>query len=252
MKTHRHSRAAFSLIELLISLVIISILTSMVILIASQRAEEARQETAVADLRLIAAAQQQASIDIGYFLRLYVLDDVVGGTDGFTFPAATGDFDYLRDEEFNTRNPDGNLFGIRPDFGSLPSGQVSAQPGDLVDITALVRNESIIGIGLPYISYPRQWRDPADSTRNYNVPSDPWGMPYVILTRQGFFNDVDILFDPDVGLIDTLVIIDGDSYNPLVVDRMTLLSFGPNVLPGNGAGTTFGEDGTDDLFLQLN
>jgi len=252
MNPHRHPRAAFSIIELLISLVIISILTSMVILIASQRAEEARHETARADLRLIAEAQQQAAIDLGYFLRLYVLDDLVGDTDGFTFPPATGDFDYLRDEEFNTRNPEGDIYGIRPDFGSLPSGQVSASPGDLVDITALARNESIIGIGLPYISYPRQWRDPADSTRNYNVPSDPWGMPYVVLTRQGFINDVDILFDPDVGLIDTLVILGTDTYDPLVFDRMTLLSFGPNVLPGNGPGTTFGEAGTDDIFLQLN
>ncbi len=255
-------RAAFSIIELLISLIIISILVAMVILIASQRASEARLRTAQADLRLIAEAQQQASIDIGYFLRLYVLDDVTGG-DGIppTIPATPNDnVDGLQDEQNNTRNPDGDVYGIVPDFGSIPTNtSTTGQSGRLVDITALLRNETLIGVGLPYITYQREYVDLTNG-ESYGVPRDPWGQPYVIITREGFINDVDTLFSGNASSFSPAQLTSVDmaggptGLDALIFDRLTILSFGPNALPGDGSGVgipgRFGQD--DDLQVQLN
>lgn len=260
MRTRPH--AGFSIIELLIALIIIAILVAMVILIASQRAAEARLRTAQADLRLLAEAEQQAVIDIGYFLRLYVLDDVVGG-DGIgptAVPNPLDVIDGLQDERFNTRNPDGPVYGIVPDFGSIPVNvSTTGRPGALFDITSLVRNETLLGIGLPYITYPRQYEDPATGNQ-YNVPRDPWGNPYVILTREGFVNDVDTLFagtptGASPALIDAVSMVGGPSgLDGTIFDRLTLVSFGPNALPGDGSGVA--PDGNfgagDDLVYQLN
>lgn len=242
---------AFSIIELLIALVIISILVAMVILIASNRAAEARLRTAQADLRLIAEAEQAAVIDVNYFLRLYVLDDVVGGDN--IQPGALNDLiDGLQDETLNTRNPDGEIYGIMPDFGSLPISSSTTAAGSLRNITALLRNETIVGIGLPYISYPRQYEDPSTG-ENFNVPRDPWGNPYMIFTRQGFINDVDTLFAPNQGLISGTVTMTGaGSFDPLVFDRLTIVSFGPDALPGDAGLGDVGDSNSDDLIIQLN
>jgi prepilin-type N-terminal cleavage/methylation domain-containing protein len=255
-------RAGFSIIELLIALVIISILVAMVILVASQRAAEARLRAAQADLRMIAEAEQQASIDIGYFMRLYVLDDVLGG-DGISpaIPNNTADvIDGLQDESGNTRNLDGATYGIVPDFGSIPTNTSSTgQQGALRDITALTRNETLIGIGLPYITYQRIYINPTTG-QSYGVPRDPWGNPYVIITRQGFINDIDTLFSgssagTSPAQLTTVNMTGGPSgLNGLIFDRFTAVSFGPNALPGDGSGVApngdFGAD--DDLRVQLN
>ncbi|MBN1475898.1 prepilin-type N-terminal cleavage/methylation domain-containing protein [Candidatus Sumerlaeota bacterium] len=261
-------RAAFSIIELLISLIIISILVAMVILIASQRAAEARLRTAQADMRLIAEAEQQAVTDSGYFLRLYVLDDITGLPPAGDLPPTPGDgtgdeFDTLGEEELNTRNPDGGLYAIVPDLGSLRQSS-STDVGDLVDRTSLMANETALGLGLPYITYQREYSD-LSTGDVFNVPRDPWGQPYMIMTRLGFVNDVDSLFQgsPATGatssaLIDPVTVIDAGSgapvgtYDATIFDRFTLVSFGPDALPGDGGTGDIGDEDSDDLTLQLN
>jgi prepilin-type N-terminal cleavage/methylation domain-containing protein len=255
MRLSPRPAAGFSIIELLIALIIISILVAMVILVASQRAGEARLRAAEADLRLIGEAEKSAVTDIGFFLRLYVLDDVVGGDDLFPqLPPDPNDFvDGLQDERGNTRNPEGDIYGIQPDFGSLAVSTGTSPPGDLVDIQARVRNETNVGIGLPYINFPREYIDAFGN--NYNVPRDPWGNPYVILTRQGFINDIgSSLFTPVQGQIPrtgTLTVVGfSGSFALDRFDRFTLLSFGPDASPGDGGVGNLGEG--DDLIFQLN
>jgi prepilin-type N-terminal cleavage/methylation domain-containing protein len=258
MRLTRH-RSAFSIIELLISLIIISILSAMVILIASQRAAEARLRAAQADMRMIAEAEQQAAIDSGYFLRLYVLDDLTGPGDGISPGAANDILDAIEDEDGNTRNIDGDVYAIVPELGSL-FRQGSANPGDLLDRSNLftVENETRLGIGLPYISYPREFTDEATGI-NYNVPSDPWGMPYLLFTRQGAIIDVDTVFSgtpagSSPALVDPLTVQGAPSnpYDATIFDRMTIVSFGPDGLPGDGGFTDIGDENSDDLRLQIN
>jgi hypothetical protein len=138
--------------------------------------------------------------------------------------------------------------------------QSSAPPGRLVDRSTLFQNETAIGIGLPYITYQHQYEDPVTGD-SYNVPRDPWGNPYMIVTREGFIIDVATLFtgtpvSTSAAQVDPVDYIN-DPLGPLdatVFDRFTLLSFGPDGLPGDGTGA--GIDGQlgggDDLRLQLN
>ena len=116
MRPSPRPAAGFSIIELLVALIIISILVAMVILVASQRAGEARLRAAEADMRLIGEAEKSAVTDIGFFLRLYVLNDVIGGDDLFPqLPPDPNDLiDGLQDERGNTRNPEGDIYGIQP------------------------------------------------------------------------------------------------------------------------------------------
>jgi prepilin-type N-terminal cleavage/methylation domain-containing protein len=265
MRRPTRPAAGYSIIELLIALIIISILVSMVILVASQRTAEARLRAAESDMRIIAEAEQSAVKDFGYFLRFYVLDDITGDLpSGSTDPTPTFGpkdpndiFDLLIQEQLNDRNPDGEQYGIEPDFGSLPSSTTSTQAGGLRPANTLVNSvvrESTLGVLLPYISFRREYTD--DAGNYFNVPMDPWGNPYVIMTRQGFINDIgSTLFTPDQGLIPagTAVNVAGTgAFATDRFDRFTIISFGPDAVPGDGgiAGTNIGEG--DDLTLKLN
>ena len=48
------------------------------------------------------------------------------------------------------------------------------------------------------------------------------------------------------------VVIPSNPYDASIFDRMTILSFGPDGLPGDGGFTDIGDENSDDLRLQIN
>ncbi len=233
---HRTSRG-FTIVELLIAVVIIGVLTAIILPIYVSRAEEARLTAARADLESIATAQQQAAIDTGYFYRLFVLDDVTGG-DAVAPDVLTDRIDGIADEI------------LRGDALNMPQIFVDTKLGNVVTPGAPVFNRLLLGDEMltwkgPYINITRKV-GPKIVIPNtpISTPVDPWGSQYLFFTRLG------VMQEP-AGLIQAnwADSVSGGNYIANVFDRPTVLSLGPNKLPGDGISSAFGTD--DDIIRQF-
>ncbi|MGI8906587.1 MAG: prepilin-type N-terminal cleavage/methylation domain-containing protein [Candidatus Sumerlaeaceae bacterium] len=253
-KLIRSRRHGFTLLELLIAVIIIGILVAIIVPVLSSRANEARHTAALKDLESIASAEEHVAIDTGYFVRLYVLDDTRGG-DGIpnnTYTGTTQDrIDGIRDEGIhaNAANPLQIFFD---------TGNYTNSDGTLLGSNVYVRavqNETTFGWNGPYLNVTKKVGGPAPAgvtppwsvynpeIASYGIPLDPWGQPYQFFNRQGRFEENPNSTSPEGQF-------DNEANVSLVFDRPTVLSTGPNGLPGDG--TTNAPYGTgDDLYKQF-
>lgn len=240
----RSINKGFSAVELLIAVIIIGILAVIIVPRWAQRTEMARQKAALADLENLQAAMEAAAIDTGYAYRLYVLDDTRGG-DGIGFGNPNDKIDGINDEQYNLvqQNPDGRQIFIDLQYGYFRPNYV-----EIYDL--MVKSETAFNWNGPYINWNR---DRVDSNGNAaplyrpnnadDIPDDPWGNNYLLFTREG------LVKEPE-GIIVKSVTFGGISYDCDIFDRLTLLSLGPNGLPGDGTpGARFGTG--DDLMRQF-
>jgi len=276
----RARRRGFSIIELLVALIIIGILVTAITPRLANRTEEARLTRARQDLENIQNAQERVAVDIGYLVRLGLLDDVsgFGVTDGFPpqTPAAFNagnTIDSLFDEGLA-----GSYFGntdqffIRLSDGQLESAAVG---GSLLDRIATTNSETPFGQvrwAGPYLTYQVDKNHPAatpDSARTY-IGDDPWGNDYLFfLPNKGSAAPGGLLLEPTGTVVTTSSL--ADIYNAIqpgsgaglsttqydcnIFDRFTVLSLGLNGVPGNGGPATgptpdgFGKG--DDVFRQF-
>ncbi len=237
---HQIRQGGFTIIELIISVIIIGILVAIIIPVYVTRADEARLSACQQDLEAIQTAQQHAGIDTGYFYRLYVLDDVVGG-DNVPASNLTNDrVDGLRDEALRTDVLNPKLLFIETKSGVVLAGGIGIYD-------RMVQNETAFNWNGPYVNYARKTglKNPVPNVPA-GIPLDPWGNPYLFFTKEG-------LVDDRIGaIVTTYVGLDGNNYSTLRFDRPTILSLGPNGVPGNGSGSSephFGQG--DDLFRQF-
>ncbi len=238
--THRASDGGFTIIELIISVIIIGILVAIIIPVYVTRADEARLSACLQDLEALQTAQQHAAIDTGYFYRLYVLDDVSGG-DGIPASNLTGDrVDGIRDEALRTDVSNQKFLFIDTKNGTFV-------PGGAGIFDRMAQNETSFNWNGPYVNVAHKSgaKHPI-AGQPAGLPLDPWGQPYLFFTKEGLVNDRD-------GVISTTFVAqDGNSYPTQRFDRPTILSLGPNGVPGNGAGSSepfFGQG--DDLYRQF-
>ncbi len=236
----RQRADGFTIIELLISVIIIGILVAVIIPVYITRADEARLSACQQDLDALQTAQQHAAIDTGYFYRLYVLDDVRGG-DGVPASNLTADrIDGIADEQLRT-----DVLNPKLLFIDTQSGLVLAAGSAIFD--RMAANETAFNWNGPYINVPRKvgLKNPVAGVPA-GIPLDPWGNPYLFFTKEG------LVRDREGDISTTYIGLDGNSYATTRFDRPTILSLGPNGLPGNGAGSTephFGQG--DDLYRQF-
>jgi prepilin-type N-terminal cleavage/methylation domain-containing protein len=230
-------RHGFSIVELLIALIIISILSLIAVPTVANRAREARIRRAESELMKFQDAQQRAAIDTGYYYRLYVLDDVKGGDD----IGQPSRIDGINDERLNTLPSNPTQIFISTETGYLLNSSQAA-----VIWNVLTRNETLFDRQLnwqgPYLS----WQDVNASI--WGGPLDPWGNPYLLFTQLGYIPEPE-----GVMIISTSPrSIRGDpggNFTPSRFDRMTIVSIGPNGLIGDG--TQNAEPGSgDDLKIQ--
>lgn len=239
-QAYHRTQAGFTIIELIISVIIIGILVAVIIPIYVTRADEARLNAALQDLEALQTAQQHAAIDTGYFYRLYVLDDV-GGGDAIPASNLTADrVDGIRDEQLRTDVTNPKSLFIDTKAGTFLLGGAAIYD-------RMVANETAFNWNGPYVNVARKvgLKNPV-AGQPAGTPLDPWGNPYLFFTKEGLVNDRD-------GVISTTYVgLDGNTYNAVRFDRPTILSLGPNGVPGNGAGSTepnFGQG--DDLYRQF-
>jgi len=238
-------KRAFSVVELLVAVIIIMILASIAIPVLTNRSSQARLAKAESDLEHIQNAEERIAIDSGYFFRLYVLDDVIGG-DG-TGTGQSGDrIDGIRDEHLNALYSRDKQIFIAPDTQRMLDA-TQAQ----ITYDRLVSSETAFGFNGPYLS----WQDDPD---NNDIGNDPWGNDYLLFTQYGLVNEPlgDLTFDESSEGKGATIGWPPDAPSKQVrVDkfgRPTILSMGPDGLPGDWENQTTPEFGTgDDMFRQF-
>lgn len=237
--TPRHGRrartAGFTIIELLIAVIIIGILVAIIVPVLANRANEARLAATRTDLDALQTAQQHAAIDTGYFYRLYVLDDVRDG-DGVAPHLANDIVDGVQDEQFR-----GDVSNPTSLFIDTNSGQMLDAATAANKYRTMVDNETNFNWNGPYINVAKKSKTGIDAPPA-GMPVDPYGQPYMLFTKEG-------LVQEPQGVITT----QWNGYNAKVFDRPTVLSLGPDGVPGSGpaggADAVFGRG--DDLFRQF-
>jgi len=240
------ARRGFTLLELLIAVIILGILVSIVTVVYTNRAADARLAACREDLQSIASGQEHAAIDTGYFYRLYVLNDVKGEEGPPAY--GTGDIndkvDAIGDESIHTNS------------GQKPLIFIDTDSGEIINNAQLITRVKDPNFGWrgPYVNYTRKiintqdplnpsWSPNANMT--FDLPLDPWGNPYVFFTRAGFIQE------PDGLLITTTFTWPGvaKTFDAKNFDRPTLVSMGPDSLPGDNGNTEFGSG--DDIIRQF-
>jgi prepilin-type N-terminal cleavage/methylation domain-containing protein len=244
-------RHGFTIVELLIALIIIGVLSAILVPTLLHRAEDSRHTAAIADMAVIADAEDRVATDTGYYVRLFALDDLPRGDGvGMTRPTNVLDrMDGLPDEGthavFNLAfNTNVNSIFIRIASESPAPGGPSVVPAG--SATAIFSGTLGVDVGTlapdpyfapnwsgPYYAIKRQSADPDDAVdvasgalriHLRDIPCDPWGNNYVLFFRNGYVREPD-------GIVWPTMVNANDCLG--MFDRPTIVSFGPDGKPGN-------------------
>lgn len=261
----RASQKGFSIIELLVAIIIIGILVAILIPIVSNRSEQARIARVNVDLENISEAMQRVAIDTGYYVRLFALNDLLFGNADAT---GAGGIGFNRD--LNPPNYSDGLTnylpGVSHPFYQFPTNNslfIDPRTGDFASRSRANIILNLIGAESRY-EVTGRWGGPYLAFRHDNslynnllaptgVPTDPWGNDYLFFTGRG------LILEPNGILVESAQALgsggfgQGGQYDATVFDRPTVLSLGPNGLPGDGpagsAEAIFGRG--DDFFRQF-
>jgi general secretion pathway protein G len=234
----RDRRGGFTIMEVLIAVMIIGILATILIPVLTSRAKDARVAACESEIQTLVEAEKSAAISVGYLLRLYVLNDLPGRGKGIS-SYAPGGVDSVADEQWNV----------------APNATVSHPTYMFIDLTtnlplstavaeaqyAKILRESMYGWKGPFCTFKRDEKNVEESepewgtvgpvpTHILGIPNDPWGNDYLLFVRGG------IILEP-MGVFTEAVVSNGVSYPANVFDRPTILSLGPDGMPGDGTKT---------------
>lgn len=242
------ARGGFSIIELLVAIIIIGILVTVLLPVIANRTEQARVARVQSDLENLSESMERVAIDTGYYVRLFVLDDVLRG-DGTPFNRgfagdpinrADGITDYLLPQVWY-QLPGANSLFIDPATGNFATGVLRSNL-----VNRLLRNETVFDGTVqwngPYINWQRDSSLYNGELGKTGVPDDPWGNDYIFFTRQGMLLEPNGLFISAAGERVGGGFEQGGQFDTLVFDRPTIVSLGPNGRPGDGSGA--GREGT--------
>ncbi len=235
----RRSVRGFSILELLIAIIILGILVSILIPVIANRSEDARLSRAATDVENLSNAEERLAVDTGYLARLWALNDTVGG-DGIPFsrPQDPNDIiDGVRDHGLaGEYYQQGQYMFIEPVAGTLVAGTTGNQL-----YLQITQNETAFGWRGPYINW--QLDDNlvvGGEVGPDGIPDDPWGNNYLLFTREG------LVKEPEGDVVATVTFpfpednpggLPTETYDCRRFDRATLLSVGPNGVPGDGTGS---------------
>ncbi|MEN6626402.1 MAG: prepilin-type N-terminal cleavage/methylation domain-containing protein [Candidatus Sumerlaeia bacterium] len=263
--THHQHRAGrgFTIVELIVVVVIIGVLVTIMVPVLSNRSAEARVTAARQDLQHLADALERAHIGTNYLYRLDVLNDGIRfdgipNTDSKDVQQGIRDVASLTDVDGDGT---ANLYGSQYPYYIFISLETQSFPPNQLELyNRLARSETAFGWQGPYMNWHRDAND-------NDWPDDPWGNDYLLFTVNG------VIYPPTDGLPLTeqasgwQFLTYGPQYTITTIagavalkrypaanlfDRPTLVSLGPNGLPG--AGTDATDDGYgkgDDLIYQF-
>jgi Tfp pilus assembly protein PilE len=260
-------RQGFTIVEVVMTFIIIGVLTVILVPMVSNRSKEAKISAATSDMQRLADAEERACVDTGYLYRPYVLNDN-RGADG-------GNANALNDLTVTPTNRVGqnildntitanNFYETPAKIFIYSTGNGSGNYNNSYTglFSTMARSETSFNWNGPYVNWYR------DVNLN-DWPDDPWGHDYLFFTRQGVIfpgrrtngssgtrtgTDYSEVFQVSVSDADIL----GTSFTydklDLQFDRPTWLSLGPDGMPGDGTNpsTTAGKFGQgDDIVRQF-
>ncbi len=231
----RRAVAGFTIVELVVVVMIIGMLVLIMTPVLTRRSEEARIAAAHKDMQHLADSLERAFIQTNYLYRLDVLNDGIRG-DGIANSSPLSKLQGITDVGLT-----GGLYGTVPHSIFISLESQSFPPNQTEIFSRLMRSETNFGWQGPYLNWHR------DANQN-DWPDDPWGNDYLLFTVNG------VIYPPvnqpvaeqNSGwqfqiLGPSHLVSDGSGGStPLqydaayLFDRPTLLSMGPNGLPGNG------------------
>jgi len=236
------------MVELLIAIIIIGILVTIIVPVLSNRAADARLAAAKADMESIANAESQVAIDTGYITRFHVLDDSGAVGDNLGSDDVNDAIDTIRDEQFNNPTLPGRFVFLDPKTGTVNQNLAlynRIENGD----------PKQVGWNGPYLSFQNKIKltaTPLTIPWTYGSPLDPWGNPYFLFVGGESVNSA---APAQGGWIDEMAPVSaqpsptfnygGVSFDATNFDRNTILSLGPNGLPGDGTVTAILGTGDD-------
>ncbi|MCE5229132.1 prepilin-type N-terminal cleavage/methylation domain-containing protein [bacterium] len=255
---HQHLQGngrGFTIVELIVVVLIIGVLVTIMVPVLSNRSAEARVTATKQELQHLGDAMERAHIQTNYMYRLDVLNDAIkfdniANTDPANVQSG------IRDSGITTNN----LYGTQFPYTIFISLETQSFPPNQLELyQRLSRSETAFGWQGPYVNWHR------DVNKN-DWPDDPWGNDYLFFTINGMiYPPVDTpLTDqalgwqfrptgPSVQVRDTNGNVTTRQFPAAYIfDRPTLLSLGPNGLPGNGTTATDDRYGKgDDLIYQF-
>lgn len=269
----RAGRRAFSIVELLVAVIIIAVLATMAIPIVQNRVDQARLTRAQHEMDAIADALNRVEADTGYYVRLFMLNDLAlsatqsDGTiqtpgnrqAGEVFDPA--DIDAVSDYDNTSYFPETDRLFI------YAHNDDPTRVGEMVDdvlgarlLAELRADPKEFGWNGPYMNWQTDANiydtiAPNDVAAGDGIPDDPWGNNYMLVTNLGLIPDGDPNWTPTaVGPIGaagfSLPIGSSSATNVTdleeVSDRAAIISLGPNGIAGNGPGDDLGTG--DDLI----
>lgn len=254
----------FSILEILVAVIIIGVLALVAVPALQKRAAESRVRAAQQDCYEIKEALVRAAVDTGYYFPLHILDDVVelgAGYPAWDANLPNGSLPLERN------NPDvvagmGMIIFINPRTGLFYTDEYCEMiyekyfPTTLPFDYNLERSADQLGFRGPYITWSRDRNED-------NYQEDPWGNPYLFFTQEGMVWE-DSNVSPYATTIQHEIVATWDyltyqiagaaAADCTVFDRATVLSLGPNGVPGSDIGTAeylvFGKG--DDIFISFN
>lgn len=243
MRSPRPTRG-FTILEVVVAMIIISILTLIIMPTVTNRANQARIASAEADMQTLAEAESRASIDMNYYIVPWRLNNVIGSV----VP------------RLSTTNDDQS---IHPDYANYDDMFINIVtldiPGNVNEIhDDFIENETDFGWRGPYVNFKR------DDNGN-NWPEDPWGNDYILFTKAGglFAPEPDSATNMQFETTGPSFIQNDGTTNAGIsgldgqFDRPAWISLGPNEIPGDGSGIAadrgdagfYGND--DDIIVEF-
>ncbi len=252
-----HAQRGFTMVELVITVIIIAILVGIAVPVMQERARAAKLASARTDMEHIANAEERLTIDTGYMYRLFMLDDIRGAGDGNNTNPAQGIDAFVDEMNGNgIQTVTASNFFIDPRtgqfidaaaatavFNRLSSSETSFTGGDILNTEGGVWNG-------PYMNWTRDNNvvQPDGTRLGNDIPDDPWGNDYILFTQAGIINETD--GNPSNANMKNAPTINGiASALPDGIDRPAVLSLGPDGVPGaGGAGSS--QLGTNDDLVR--
>ena len=245
-------KTGFSILELLIAVIIIGVLATVMVPSLSRRAEEGKVKAALRDLNELREAQTRIAIDLGYYVPMHILDDVISSNpldDSIAFEYQNPRVQPNREKVIFIDPRTGDFMEenmARRKYDQM----VGLSPSTSTDIELRRRIERF-GFRGPYVNWNRD-------TNKDGMQEDPWGNPYLFFTRLGLVYDYNAPYDDslppesqtrriqhriETSRWDHETYQTGTGSLTDVFDRFCVLSMGPNGIPG-------GDDPTDvDTYL---
>jgi len=213
--TPRIRRAAVTLTELLVVLVIIGILSTIAVPVYINQAERARVATAHLEVRELAQAMEACGITHGRYVPLQVLNDLPGTT----AQQGSGNSDVIQDEtaldaiNFDLATQQLTNFAISNPLLSITS----------TDPRTVTMVKNWAG---PFINFQRVYVPVGHTPNTVNksdFPLDPWGNPYRFYSPIGIIGSTNNIEPYAQSDFDGALTTQDDRF-----DRWAIVSWGPD------------------------